>query len=246
MSEQQTETQEATSQEGQASSSSAVSGGRATATLSQGRGGILGVKAGMTQVYDDHGNAYAVTVISVQPNVITQVKAKDKNGYNGIQIGMLSKKSANKAEKNHLSGIDEDGFYYYQEFRLPEGEIGADFKKNNTLTLEFLKEGDLVDLTSVSKGKGFQGVMKRHHFAGGPASHGASLFHRHGGSIGNRADPGKVFKNRKMAGHMGHKKVTVQNVKVFKVDLENNLVLVHGSIPGPKQGIVTVRKAMKA
>jgi len=115
-----------------------------------------------------------------------------------------------------------------------------------SLTAEFIKAGDLIDVSAVSKGKGFQGVMKRYHYAGGFKSHGASVSHRQIGSIGNRADPGKVFKGKKMPGHMGHKKVSIQNLKVVRVDLDQGIVLVHGSVPGPISGIVTIQKAVKA
>jgi large subunit ribosomal protein L3 len=137
------------------------------------------------------------------------------------------------------------GFYHYQEFRFADDAKLDAVAVGSVLSPEFVKEGDLVDLTSTSKGKGFQGGMKRFHMAGGFKSHGASVSHRSLGSIGNRADPAKCFKNKKMPGQMGHVKTTVQNVRVVRVDLENGLLLVHGSVPGPKSGIVTVRKAVK-
>lgn len=220
---------------------------RESVALAQGRGGILGIKAGMTQVYSDQGDSIAVTVIDLKPNVITQVKTKEKNGYQAIQIGMLEKKAkaSIRAEQGHLKPANATGFYHYQEFRLAEGEKIDGLTVGKVLSAEFIKEGDCVDLTAVSKGKGFQGGVKRYHMAGGFKSHGASLSHRQLGSIGNRADPAKCFKNKKMAGQMGNEQVTVQNVRVVKVDLENQLLLVHGSIPGPKAGIVTVRRTVK-
>jgi large subunit ribosomal protein L3 len=188
-----------------------------------------------------------VTVIDLKPNVITQVKTKDKNGYEAIQIGFLEKKakSATKAEQGHAKASGQTGFYHYQEFRFAEGEKLDGLTVGKVLSAEFVKPGDFVDLTSMSKGKGYQGVMKRYNYAGGFKSHGASLVHRSLGSIGNRADPGRVFPGKKMAGHMGHEQVTVQNVQVVRVDTENQLLLVHGSVPGPRSGIVTVRKAIK-
>jgi len=220
---------------------------RERVALAQGRGGLLGIKAGMTQVYSDEGNAIAVTVIDLKSAVITQVKTKEKNGYQAVQIGLLEKKAkaANHAEQGHAKAAGSSGFYHYQEFRLLDQEKMDGLVVGKVLSAEFLKAGDLVDLTSVSKGKGFQGGVKRFHMAGGYKSHGASLSHRQLGSIGNRADPGKCFKNKKMAGQMGNERVTVQNVRVIKVDLENQLLLVHGSVPGPKTGIVTIRRTVK-
>lgn len=220
---------------------------RERVALTHGRGGVLGVKAGMTQVYSDNGDSVAVTVIDLKPAVITQVKTKEKNGYQAIQIGFLEKKAkaASKPEQGHAKAAGAAGFYHYQEFRLQDGASLDGLAVGKVLSAEFVKEGDLVDLTAVSKGKGFQGGMKRFHMSGGYKSHGASLSHRSLGSIGNRADPAKCFKNKKMAGQMGNVQVTVQNVRVVKVDVENQLLLVHGSVPGPKSGIVTVRRAVK-
>jgi large subunit ribosomal protein L3 len=228
-------------------------GGAATAAaqgsvaLTYGRGGVLGIKAGMTQVFTADGDAVAVTVIDLKPTVITDVKTPEKHGYTAVQVGFLAKKAkaATKAEQGHAKKAGAEGFYHYQEIRFDTGAKLDDVAVGKTLSAEFLKEGDLVDLTSISKGKGFQGGMKRFHMAGGYKSHGASLSHRQLGSIGNRADPAKCFKNKKMAGHMGHERVTVQNVRVVKVDTENQLLLVHGSVPGPRSSIVTVRRAIK-
>ncbi len=220
---------------------------RESVALTQGRGGVLGVKAGMTQVYNDDGELIAVTVIDLKPAVITQVKTKEANGYNAIQVGLLEKaaKRATRAEHGHAKKVGAEGFYHYQEFRL-----GADAKMDGlaagkVLSPEFVKEGDFVDLTATSKGKGYQGGMKRFHMAGGFKSHGASLSHRSLGSIGNRADPAKCFKNKKMPGQMGNERTTVQNVRVVKVDAANQVLLVHGSVPGPKSGIVTIRRTVK-
>jgi large subunit ribosomal protein L3 len=239
--------------EAQASSEGAVASAMNAATrekvaLAHGKGGVLGIKAGMTQVFTENGDSVAVTVIDLKPVVITQVKTKDKNGYQAVQVGMVEKKekAANKAEKGHAKAAGTSGFYHYQEFRLADEAKLDGLTVGKVLSAEFLKPGDLVDLTAMSKGKGFQGGVKRYHMAGGFKSHGASLSHRQLGSIGNRADPAKCFKNKKMAGHMGHEQVTVQNVKVIRVDLENQLLLVHGSVPGPKSGIVTIRRAVKA
>ncbi len=219
-----------------------------TVVLEQGRGGIMGVKAGMTTVFDENGASLACTVIDLKPNKITQVRTKDKDGYLGIQVGMLEKKDKNltKSQKGHFKTSGGQGFHVVREFRLPDGAKLDGFAPGKTLVADFIKNGDLVDVTATSKGKGFSGVVKRYHFGGANASHGTSLTHRHGGSIGNRADPGKVFKNKKMAGHMGVEKITIQNVKVIHVDSKKQILLVHGSVPGPKSGVVTIRRAVKA
>ncbi|OFZ82493.1 MAG: 50S ribosomal protein L3 [Bdellovibrionales bacterium RIFOXYD1_FULL_44_7] len=201
----------------------------------------------MTQVYTENGDSVAVTVIDLKPTVITQVKTKEKNRYQAIQIGFIEKKAkhATKAEQGHAKAAGTTGFYHYQEFRLADDAKLDGLTVGKVLSPEFLKPGDLVDLTAISKGKGFQGGMKRFHMAGGHKTHGASVSHRQLGSIGNRADPGKCFKNKKMPGHMGHEKTTVQNVRVVRVDVENQLLLVNGSVPGPKSGIVTIQHATK-
>lgn len=219
-----------------------------TTSLKSGRGGIVGIKAGMTQVYNADGRAVAVTVVELKPNVITQLKKKEKEGYSAIQIGILPKKESrlNSAEKGHFKKSGVVGFYHTQEIRATDDKALEGMTEGQTLTAEFLKDGDLVDVQAVSKGKGFQGVMKRYNYAGGFKSHGASVSHRQIGSIGNRADPGKVFKGKQMPGHMGHEKVSIQNIKVVKVDLDKGVILLHGSVPGPKSGIVTIRKAVKA
>ncbi len=220
---------------------------REKATL-PGRGGYIGVKAGMTQVFTEAGEALAVTVIDLRPNLITQVKSQSKNGYQGVQIGVLEKKEnrVNMSEKGHTKASSSTGFYHYQEFRLLEGEKLDGLTVGKVLSADFVKAGDLVDVTSMSKGKGFQGGMKRFHMAGGHKTHGCSVSHRSLGSIGNRADPGRCFKNKKMPGHMGHAQVTVQNVRVVRVDMENQFLLVNGSVPGARSGIVTVRRAVKS
>ena len=217
-----------------------------TYQMDAGLGGVVGVKAGMTQVYDEAGNQLAVTVIDVQPNVITQIKNPEKDGYVGVQVGVFSRKEnkCNRAERGHAKKSGHAGFSHYQEFRLPKN-TKVEAQPGQSLGMDFLKAGDLVDLTSYSKGKGFQGAMKRHNFRGLSRTHGVSVSHRSHGSTGNRADPGKVFKNKKMAGHMGNRQVTLQNSRVVRVDKENNLILVHGSVPGSRSSLVTIRRAVK-
>lgn len=222
--------------------------GRKTFSLSYGRGGIVGVKAGMTQTFNEDGSALAVTVIHLPLNIVTQLKTKGKEGYPAVQVGVLEKKpkAAFKSEQGHVKPAQATGFYHYQEFRFPDEAKLEGLTVGGMLSPDFIKEGDFVDLTAISKGKGFQGGMKRYHMGGGHKTHGASVSHRHLGSIGNRADPGKCFKNKKMAGHMGHEQVTIQNVRVVRVDSKNQLILIHGSIPGPQSGVVTIRRAIKS
>jgi large subunit ribosomal protein L3 len=217
-------------------------------TLSAGLGGIIGIKAGMTQVYAEDGRSLAVTVVEVKPNYVTQVKKSEKHGYSGVQIGFLPKKEnrVNKAETGHFKKSGQAGFYHAQEFRFENDAAIEHLAEGNILSPDFIKAGDLVDVGAVSKGKGFQGTMKKYNYSGSFKTHGASVNHRSIGSIGMRAEPGKVFKGKPMPGHMGHVKVTIQNVKVVKVDSDTGIVLLHGSVPGPKSGIVTIRKAVKA
>lgn len=231
----------------ESTAAASTEGGASSVALKDGLGGIVGIKAGMTQIYTENGDSLAVTVIDLQPATVTQVKRKEKDGYNAVQIGMLAKKAkaASRAEAGHCKASKTEGFYHYQEIRLPENAKMEGIAVGASLTSDFVAAGDFVDLTAISKGKGFQGGMKRFHMAGGFKTHGASVTHRHTGSIGNRADPGKCFKNKKMAGQMGNIRVTVQNVKVARLDLENGVLLVHGSVPGPKSGLVTVRRSVK-
>lgn len=231
------------------STPASVSGKGTTVKFDQDRGGLFGVKAGMTQIYDAEGGLMAVTVIDLRPNIITQVKTSAKEGYNALQVSMLERKAktVTKPELGHFkkSGVD-GGFYVSKEFRLPANAKMEGFTVGNELAPDFVKEGDLVDLIAVSKGKGFQGGVKRYHMAGSAASHGNSVTTRSLGSIGNRADPAKCFKNKKMPGQMGNVQVTVQNVRVVRVDVENGMILVNGSVPGAKSGIVAIRKSIKA
>lgn len=210
--------------------------------------GILGVKAGMTQVYTENGDLLAVTVIDLKSNMITQVKTPEIDGYKAIQVGVINKKAkaANRAEAGHAKKVGAEGFYRLHEFRLSDDTSLEGITAGSIISPDFLKPGDLVDLSARSKGKGFQGGMKRYHMHGGNKTHGASVNHRSLGSIGMRADPGRVFKGKNMPGQMGNVNTTVQNVLVVRVDVENGLLLVHGSVPGARSGLVTIRKAVKA
>jgi len=205
---------------------------------------FYGLKAGMTRVFDEAGNHVPVTVVKLVPNVVTQVKTQDKDGYEAYQIGYYEKreKLVSKPTKGHLKKANTDkNLTRFAEVRA-EGVDAAHLGKE--VSIEDFQKDTFIDVTGTSKGKGFQGVIKRWGFAGGPAAHG-SKFHRTGGSIGNRATPGKVWKNKKMPGHMGAKTKTIQNLQVFEVNTEKGYLLVKGSIPGSKNSFVKVSKAVK-
>jgi large subunit ribosomal protein L3 len=204
--------------------------------------GILGKKLGMTQVFDADGKMIPVTVIEAGPCTVIQKKTVQNDGYEAIQIGFQSKKAqrVNKAQMGHFRTAGKGAFAVLQEVEIPDPsiEVGAEIK------VDMFKEGDFVDVCGQSKGRGFTGVMKRWNFAGGRATHG-SMFHRAPGSIGASAYPSRVIKNMKMAGHYGNEKTTTLNLKVVAVHPEKNLLLVRGSVPGSKDGMVFVRHAVK-
>ena len=206
---------------------------------------LLGKKLGMTQVYDEDNNLVPVTIIEAGPCPILQVKNSDIDGYSAVQIGYNPKgKSPNKVNrclKGHALKANVEPQQISKEFRLP---IEHSLEQGSTLTVDDFSQISLVDVVSTTKGKGFQGVVKRWNFGGGPASHG-SMFHRRGGSYGLCQWPGRVFKNKKMPGHTGDVQRTTQNLKVVKTIPEKNLILVKGSVPGHKGGILTVRVAKK-
>ncbi|MCC5025680.1 MAG: 50S ribosomal protein L3 [Candidatus Synoicihabitans palmerolidicus] len=203
---------------------------------------IIGKKIGMTQVYDDV--LVPVTVVEAGPCPVVQVKTVDIDGYNAVQLGYSAKKAKNasKAELNHAkkAGL-ESAPRLLDEVRLTDA---PDVKPGDAITVATFTEGQIVDVIGVSKGKGFAGVVKRFRVAGGPASHG-SMFHRRIGSVGMRQTPGRVFKNQKMPGHMGIQQRTVQNLRIVRVDVEKNLLLVRGAIPGANGDTVVVRSAIK-
>ena len=205
---------------------------------------VFGVKAGMTRVFDENGNHVPVTVIKIIPNLITQVKTTEKDGYNAYQIGYGEKREAllNKPNKGILAkaGVSQN-VTHFSEVKSDAVEV-ANLGKE--IDFETFGPGTYVDVTGESKGKGFAGVMKRYNFRGGPASHG-SHFHRRVGSIGNRATPGRVFRGKKMPGHMGVDQKTVQNMVVFEVNLAKGYLLLKGSVPGGKEGFIKISKALK-
>ena len=205
--------------------------------------GILGKKIGMTQIFTEVGAVVPVTVVEAGPVVVTQIKTVEKDGYNAVQVGFgdVKEKSLNKPQKGHLAAANTLK-KHLKEFRVDSVEgytVGQEIKA------DLFAAGEMIDVTGISKGKGFQGPIKRHGQSRGPESHG-SRYHRRPGSMGACSFPGRVFKNKKLAGHMGSVKVTVQNLEVVKVDADKNLILVKGAIPGPKGSMVTIKEAVKS
>jgi len=191
----------------------------------------------MTQLFDESGTAQPTTIVEAGPCFVTQVRSKTKDGYTAVQIGFGPQRKLNKAERGHLK--DLPGLRYLREVRIEEGD---EIQVGDQVNADILEAGELVDVVGTSKGRGFAGVIKRYGFRGGPKTHGQSDRWRHPGSIGSGTTPGRVFKGLKMAGHMGNERVTVQNLRVLKVDSERNLVALRGAVPGPRGGLVMIRK----
>lgn len=203
--------------------------------------GLIGKKIGMTSLYDEKGNNLACTIIEAGPCVVTQIKNEEKDGYNSVQLGFQDKKerNINKAEAGHFKNAKTAPKSNLFEFKNFENELSV----GDVLNVDHFSEGEFVDISGTSKGKGFQGVVKRHGFAGvGQSTHGQHNRLRAPGSIGAASYPARVFKGMKMAGQMGNEKVTVQNLKVIKVVPEKNLLVIKGCVPGHKNSIVTIRK----
>ncbi len=200
--------------------------------------GIIGKKMGMTQVFEDDGKSEAVTAIEAGPCTVIQVKTVAEEGYNAAQLGFGQAKRLKSPEKGHLKELGQ--FKYLREFRVSDTK---DIKPGERVDVSMFKAGDLVDITGVSKGKGFAGVVKRHHFAGGPKTHGQSDRHRAPGSIGATTSPGRVLKGKRMAGHMGSERVTVRHLEVFEADPDRNLLLVRGAVPGARNGLLLIKKS---
>ncbi len=199
---------------------------------------IIGKKLGMSQVFGDDGKVAAVTAIEAGPCTVIQVKTVDKDGYNAIQLGFGVTKRLKSPQRGHLKEAGQ--FKYLREFTLDntkEVEVGQ------KIDVSLFKAGDLIDITGVSKGKGFAGVVKRYHFAGGPKTHGQSDRHRAPGSIGAGTSPGRVLKGLHMAGHMGNRRVTARNLEVFEADPARNLLLVKGAVPGGRNGLLLIKKS---
>jgi large subunit ribosomal protein L3 len=207
--------------------------------------GIIGKKVGMTQIFDDSGNAKPVTVIEAGPCYVTQVRTSERDGYTAVQLGFEATKPKNltKGQLGHLKRNDLPALRYLREFRV--SERGMELEEGSELKADVFESGEFVDVIGVSKGRGFAGTIKRHGFGRGPKTHGQSDRERSPGSIGQCAQPARVLKGMRMGGRMGNDRVTVQNLRVEVVDAEKNLLAVHGSIPGRKGGIVLVRAARK-
>jgi len=208
--------------------------------------GLVGRKCGMTRIFTDAGESVPVTVVEVLPNRVTQIKSLDKDGYRAVQVafGQRRPQLLSKALAGHYARAKVEPGRSLVEFRLG-AEDGKDLKPGSELKAELFKEGEYVDVSGITIGKGFAGVMKRHNFAGGYASHGNSLSHRVPGSIGQRQTPGRVFPGKRMAGHMGVIRRTTENLKVVGVDTGRNLLLIRGAVPGAEGGDVIVRSAQK-
>ena len=205
---------------------------------------ILATKVGMTQIFDESGALVPVTVLQAGPCVVTQVKTVENDGYEAVQVGFgdIREKLVNKPQKGLFEKAGVSVKRYIREFRF---ENTSDYKVADEIKADIFAAGDKVDATAISKGKGFQGAIKRHGQHRGPMAHG-SKYHRHAGSNGTSSDPSRVFKGKKMPGHMGHVKVTTQNIEVVRVDAEKNLILVKGAVPGPKKSLVTLKETVKA
>ena len=205
---------------------------------------ILATKVGMTQIFNADGVLVPVTVLEAGPCSVTQIKTVENDGYSAVQVGFTDKreKLVNKAQKGHFNKAGVSYKRYVREFRFEDAESYALAQE---IKADIFAAGDKIDATAISKGKGFQGAIKRHGQHRGPMAHG-SKFHRHAGSNGACSDPSKVFKGKGMPGHMGSKQVTIQNLEIVRVDIENNLLLVKGAVPGPKKSLVTIKETVKA
>ena len=220
---------------------------------------ILATKVGMTQIFNEDGVLTPVTVLQAGPCVVTQIKTVENDGYSAVQVGFVDKKDkivnkdrsgkkevvhrhgVTKAEQGHFAKAGVSGKRYVREFKF---ENADEYALAQEIKADIFEVGDKVDATAISKGKGFQGAIKRHGQHRGPMTHG-SKFHRHAGSNGAASDPSKVFKGKKMPGQMGNKKITIQNLEVVRVDAEKNLLLIKGSVPGPKKSLVTIKETVK-
>ena len=221
---------------------------------------ILATKVGMTQIFNEDGTLTPVTVLEAGPCVVTQIKTMENDGYEAVQVGFVDKKNrivnkdksgkkeivhrhgATKAEQGHFAKAGVSSKRFIREFKF---ENAGEYELGQEIKADIFAAGDKIDATAISKGKGFQGAIKRHGQHRGPMTHG-SKFHRHAGSNGAASDPSKVFKGKKMPGQMGNKRITIQNLEVVRVDAENNLLLIKGTVPGPKKSLVTIKEAVKA
>jgi large subunit ribosomal protein L3 len=205
---------------------------------------ILATKIGMTQVFAENGVLVPVTVLQAGPLFVTQVKTVDNDGYEAVQVGFgdIRETLVNKPRKGHFAKAGVANKRFLREFRF---DNASDYKVGQEIKADIFTEGDRIDATATSKGKGFQGAIKRHNLSRGPMKHG-SKFHRHAGSNGAATTPGRVFKGKHMPGHMGHVRVTVQNLEVVRIDSDKNLILIKGAVPGPKKSLVMLKETVKA
>jgi large subunit ribosomal protein L3 len=204
--------------------------------------GILGRKIGMTQIFDEAGRAIPVTVVAAGPCRVAQVKTPERDGYSAIQLAFGTAKKTNKPLGGHLSKAGVDSAQHIVELRLDDA---SSFSPGDEIKADVFEGGEIVDVVGVTKGKGFAGGMKRHNFKGLGASHGVEKVHRSPGSIGACATPARVFKGTRMAGQLGHRRVTTLNLEVIKADPERNVLLIKGAVPGPKNGLLMVRSAIR-
>ena len=205
---------------------------------------ILATKVGMTQIFNEDGVLTPVTVLQAGPVYVTQIKTEETDGYSAVQVGFgdIREKLVNKPKKGHFAKAGVENKRFLKEFQFDNAE---EFELGQEIKADIFEAGDKIDVTATSKGKGFQGAIKRHGQSRGPMGHG-SKYHRHAGSNGSASDPSKVFKGKKMPGQMGAVKVTVQNLEVERVDVENDLLLVKGAVPGPKKSTVIIKESVKA
>ena len=221
---------------------------------------ILATKVGMTQIFNEDGTLTPVTVLQAGPCAVTQIKTVENDGYEAVQVGFVDKKDkiinkdkggkkeivhrhgVTKAEQGRFAKAGVTGKRYVREFKF---ENASEYELGQEIKADIFAAGDKIDATAISKGKGFQGAIKRHNQSRGPMAHG-SKFHRHQGSNGSATTPGRVFKGKGMPGHMGSKRITIQNLEVVRVDVENNVILVKGAVPGPKKSLVTLKETVKA
>ena len=206
--------------------------------------GIIGKKVGMTQIFDEKGNVIPVTVIEAGPCVVAQVKTVETDGYSAVQLGFgdVKEKKMNKPEKGHFAKANVANKKHLREFKLDDAQ---NLKVGDEIKADVFAAGDKIDVQGITKGKGFQGVIKRHGQSRGPMGHG-SMYHRRPGSMGPTSTPGRVFKGKKLPGHMGAQTISILNLEVVRVDLDKNVILVKGSVPGPKGAILKVKSAVKA
>lgn len=202
--------------------------------------GLLGKKLGMVQTFQPNGTVLGCTVLEVGPCIVTQVRTKDRDGYEAVQLGFGAKKRLNEPEKGHLKAANAGNLRHLREFKADNTD---ELKVGQRLAVDLFKVGDLVDVTGISKGRGFAGVVKRHGFHGGPKTHGQSDRHRAPGSIGSGTTPGRVLKGLRMAGHMGSKQVTTKNLRVVETNPARNILIVNGPVPGAADGLIKVRRA---